>query len=62
MHTKSDFEAYIASLPVDDEPVTDEDLEAMAEAHADIAAGRVYSTEEVLRELALSDAEDAESS
>ena len=35
--------------PEDDEPVTREDIEAQAEARADVATGRVYSHEEAKR-------------
>jgi hypothetical protein len=43
--------------PEDDEPVTQEDVEAQAEARADKAAGRVYSHEEAMR-LILADSDD----
>jgi len=46
----------LSSIPVDDEPTTQADLDAIAEAEADVAAGRVYTTAELFRELALSDA------
>jgi predicted transcriptional regulator len=41
----------LRDAPIDDEPVTDEDLAAIAEAEADIAAGRVVSHEEIRREF-----------
>ena len=41
----------LRDAPIDDEPVTDEDLAAIAEASADIAAGRVISHEEIRREF-----------
>lgn len=44
------------NAPEDDEPLTDEDLAAIAEAKADIAAGRTVPLAEVLAEL---DARDA---
>jgi len=37
--------------PVDDEPFTEEDEAALAEARADIAAGQTVSLDEALREL-----------
>lgn len=39
------------AAPLDDEPLTDEDCEAMREAREDFAAGRVVSLEELRREL-----------
>jgi hypothetical protein len=41
------------SAPPDDEPVTDEERAAVAEADADIAAGREVTQEELERELGL---------
>lgn len=37
--------------PLDDEPFTTEDEEALAEARADVAAGRTVSLDEAMREL-----------
>ncbi len=37
--------------PLDDEPVTAEEEAAMAEAQADLAAGRTVSLEEAMREF-----------
>ncbi len=37
--------------PIDDEPVTDEEEAAVAEARADIAAGRTVPLEEAMREF-----------
>jgi len=39
------------AAPLDDEPLTDEDREAIREAREDFAAGRVVSLEELRREL-----------
>ena len=39
----------LADVPVDDEPVTDDDLSAIEESDADIAAGRVVSMEQIGR-------------
>lgn len=43
----------LENAPLDDEPVTAEEEAAVAEALADVAAGRVYSMQEVRRELGL---------
>lgn len=37
--------------PIDDEPETDEEREAVAEGRADHAAGRMKTTDQVRREL-----------
>lgn len=39
------------AAPLDDEPLTDEDREALREAGEDFAAGRVVSLEDLPREL-----------
>ncbi|MGN6190277.1 MAG: hypothetical protein ACTHOE_15410 [Conexibacter sp.] len=39
------------AAPIDDEPLTDEDYEALHEAREDFAAGRTVSLEELRREL-----------
>ena len=41
----------LADVPVDDEPVTEDDLSAIEESDADIAAGRVVSLEQLRREF-----------
>ena len=41
----------LADAPTDDEPITPEEETAVAEAYADIAAGRVVSHEEVRQRL-----------
>lgn len=46
-----DAEQEIAAAPLDDEPLTAEDLEAIEEARKDFAAGRWVSLEELRREL-----------
>jgi hypothetical protein len=38
-------------MAYDDEPLTKEELEAIQESEEDIKAGRVYSLEEVAKEL-----------
>ena len=43
----------LSEAPYDDEPETEEERAAVAEAYEDIAAGRVYTAEEVKRELGL---------
>jgi predicted transcriptional regulator len=47
------LEQLRANAPYDDEPLTEEELAAIDEGFADIAAGRVYSTDEVRRRLGL---------
>jgi len=42
--------AALAEVPVDDEPVTDDDLSAIEESDEDIAAGRVVSIEQLRQE------------
>jgi hypothetical protein len=41
------------SAPLDDEPVTFGDAEAIARAHADLRAGKVVSHDEVLHEFGI---------
>ncbi len=41
----------IANAPEDDEPLSEEDLEAIREGEEDADQGRVMSTEELLRSL-----------
>lgn len=41
------------NAPEDDEPTTTEDLAAIAEAREDIKAGRVFSLDEVKRDLGI---------
>ena len=43
--------AAFRDAPLDDEPVTPEEEAAMAEARADLAAGRTVSLEEAMREF-----------
>jgi hypothetical protein len=43
--------AAFRDAPLDDEPVTAEEEAAIAEARADIAAGRTVSLEEAMREF-----------
>ncbi len=45
------FTRWLASHPEDDEPLTPQDEEAIAQGRADIAAGRLTSLEEIKREL-----------
>lgn len=46
------FLLALATAPIDDEPETEEERAAVAEAYEDIAHGRVRPWEEVRRELA----------
>jgi len=48
---RDDFARWLDSRPEDDEPLTDEEREALAESAADIAAGRTISFEEIKREF-----------
>ena len=43
----------LLNAPLDDEPETEAERRAVAEAKEDLAAGRVLTTEEVKRELGL---------
>jgi len=43
----------LLNAPVDDEPLTEEDLKAIAEADEDIRRGDVMTTEELKRRLGL---------
>ncbi len=45
------FARWLDSRPEDDEPLTDEEREALTESAADIAAGRTVSFEEIKREF-----------
>ncbi|MHB1653482.1 MAG: hypothetical protein ACYCVD_13525 [Desulfitobacteriaceae bacterium] len=45
------LEEHLANPLYDDEPVTEEEELAVAEAKEDVKAGRVYTLEEVMREL-----------
>lgn len=47
----SSLQTVFAAAPVDDEPVTPEDEAALAEAYADVAAGRLFSHDEARRRL-----------
>lgn len=43
----------LAEAPLDDEPLTDEDIAALEEAREDIKAGRLIPAEELYREIGL---------
>ena len=43
----------LMDAPVDDEPLTDEDIAAIKEGEDDIAAGRLIPTEELYKELGI---------
>jgi hypothetical protein len=53
MTNVEEMQAYLDSLPVDDEPITEEERQAWAEGLADVAAGRVMTTDELLRSLGI---------
>ena len=51
LHASDDpVASSLADVPVDDEPVTDDDRTAIEESDEDIAAGRVVSLEQLRRE------------
>lgn len=43
----------LAGVPEDDEPLTDDDLAAIAESDKDLAAGRIVALEDLKRDLGL---------
>ena len=47
------FLRNLAEAPWDDEPLTDEDIAALAEAREEMKAGKLTSHDEVMRELGL---------
>ena len=47
------FLRNLAEAPWDDEPLTDEDIAALAEAREEVKAGKLTSHDEVMRELGL---------
>ena len=47
------FLQNLAEAPWDDEPLSDEDMAAIAEAKEDIKAGRLIPHEEIMREFGL---------
>ena len=47
------MKAYLAAIPEDDEPVTEADLKAFAEAEEDVKHGRVIPAEQLWKELGL---------
>ena len=48
--TYDDVVRRLAEAAYDDEPLTPEEIEAMAEGIADIRAGRVYTLDEIMKE------------
>lgn len=52
-HTIDPVSLSLLKAPIDDEPITPEEEQAIQEAMEDISAGRVYSLEEVKKELGL---------
>ena len=47
------FAEALAGVPEDDEPLTDDDLAAIAESDEDLAAGRIVTLEDLKRDLGL---------
>lgn len=52
-NTRDPMMQKLVEAPYDDEPLTEEDEAALAEAYEDLAAGRVVTMEEVMREFGL---------
>jgi predicted transcriptional regulator len=52
-NTRDPMMQKLVEAPYDDEPLTEEDEAALAEAYEDLAAGRVVTMEEVEREFGL---------
>jgi len=50
---KESWEELLKNPPIDDEPLTADDLKTIAEAEKDIAEGRIKPWEQVKRELRL---------
>lgn len=57
--TAAELKAYLASLPVDDEPLSPEEQAAYEQGMRDIANGDVLSTEELMAELEPDDGRQA---
>ncbi len=53
----SPMRKFLDAAPLDDEELTPGDLQAIDEARADVAAGRVVNTDELRRRLAERDAQ-----
>ncbi len=51
--TDDELNAYLDSVLVDDEPLTEAEIRAWQEGLADAAAGRVMTTEELLGSLGI---------
>jgi O6-methylguanine-DNA--protein-cysteine methyltransferase len=49
---RTSLDELLDNAPIDDEPETDEEREAVAEAREEIARGEVISAEEIKREIA----------
>ncbi len=50
---RKDLAAVLRQAPIDDEPVTKEDLAAIGEGEADFAAGRVLTAAQIKRKYRL---------
>lgn len=44
------YQAFM-NAPIDDEPLTEEDIAAIEEAEAEVARGEVYSPDDILKDL-----------
>ncbi len=59
-HARESFRRALEEAPEDDEPLTEEDLRAIAEAKAEVARGNVVSWEQVQAELRELEKEETE--
>jgi hypothetical protein len=50
-HGRDPLARRLDAAPLDDEPLTDEDIDALREMREDAAAGRMVSLDELRREL-----------
>lgn len=57
--TQAELDAYIASLPVDEEPLSEEDADAILQGRAAIARGEVLSGAQLHQRLAIADLLDS---
>lgn len=53
MQSENPFWAALATVPTDDEPLTEEEIEAEKEANKDIIEGRTFSLGEIKKEFGL---------
>ena len=58
--TAEELKAYLDALPVDDEPLTDSDRQAIEEARRDIASGDVLTSAQLREALGLAAEQDSD--